>query len=57
MVNRKRISEVKDRMDEIWEQYDYNGSVEDLSEFEQLVIELYELENTKLHNLYNKIKK
>ena len=43
---RERISEVKNRMNEIWEQYDYNGSVEDLSEFEQLVIELYELENS-----------
>tara|TARA_B100000214_G_scaffold209493_1_gene152063 strand:- start:826 stop:996 length:171 start_codon:yes stop_codon:yes gene_type:complete len=43
---RKRISEIKNRMNEIWEQYDHNGSVEDLSEFEQLVIELYELENS-----------
>ena len=42
-----RLIEIKDRLDKIWEQYDYNGSVEDLSEFEQLIIELYELENIK----------
>ena len=42
-----RINELKDRLDEIWEQYIYNSSVVDLSEFEELVIELYELENIK----------
>tara|TARA_Y100001963_G_scaffold148303_1_gene225972 strand:- start:431 stop:565 length:135 start_codon:yes stop_codon:yes gene_type:complete len=42
-----RINELKDRLDEIWEQYNYNSSVVDLSEFEELVIELYELENIK----------
>ena len=44
-MNRVRWTEIKDKMNEVWEQYDYNGSVEDLSEFEQLVIELYELAN------------
>lgn len=45
--DRKRISEIKDKMNDIWEQYDYNGSVDDLSEFEALVIELYKIENKK----------
>lgn len=44
-TTRKELKELQERLDEIYTQWDYNGEVESLQEFENIVIRLQEIEN------------
>ena len=44
-TTRKEYIELQQRLDEIYNQWDYSGEVESLQEFENIIIRLQEIEN------------
>lgn len=42
---RKELQELMQRLDSIYNKWNYNGEVDDLQEFENIVIRLQEIEN------------